>query len=53
MNGLTVAGSLTPEIINISSTSNVNRPGLWIFQVDQAQIIGMYACMLIKDCMLS
>ena len=35
INSVTVPESLTPEIINISTTSNVGVPGLWIFQVDQ------------------
>ena len=33
-----VPGSQTPEIINISTTSNVAVPGVWIFQVDQEEI---------------
>ena len=41
-NALTVTGSRTPGIMNISSTSNVNRPGLWVFRVDEAQITGLY-----------
>ena len=28
----------TPEIINVSTTSNVGVPGLWIFQVDEENI---------------
>jgi len=35
ISSVTVPESLTPEIINISTTSNVGVPGLWIFQVDQ------------------
>ena len=30
----TVPGSRTPEIINITLTSNVGRPGVWTFRVD-------------------
>ena len=30
----TVPGSQTPSIINIANTSNVDVPGMWIFQVD-------------------
>ncbi|XP_040182751.1 sushi, nidogen and EGF-like domain-containing protein 1 [Rana temporaria] len=30
-----IASSLTTEIINISSTSNVNVPGRWVFKVDK------------------
>ena len=40
MNYFTVPGSLTPEIINITHTSNVNRPGLWIFKLDRHIIAG-------------
>ena len=29
-----IPGSGTPEIINISSTSNVGREGVWLFRVD-------------------
>lgn len=34
----TVPGSRTPEIINIDTTSNVGRPGVWVFRVDTAEI---------------
>lgn len=34
-----VPGSQTPAIINIASTSNVGRPGVWLFRVDQEEII--------------
>jgi len=34
-----VPGSRTPEIINIASTSNVGRPGVWIFRMDEEIII--------------
>ncbi|XP_077312606.1 sushi, nidogen and EGF-like domain-containing protein 1 [Lithobates pipiens] len=30
-----IASSLTSEIINISSTSNVNVPGRWVFKLDK------------------
>ena len=29
-----IPNSRTPAIVNISSTSNYQQPGLWIFQVD-------------------
>lgn len=35
----TVPDSLTPDIINITYTSNVNQPGVWIFKLD-THIIG-------------
>ena len=30
-----IPGSLTPSIINIAQTSNVDIPGIWMFRVDQ------------------
>ena len=33
-----VPGSQTPDIINIDTTSNVGRPGVWIFRVDETEI---------------
>jgi hypothetical protein len=36
----TVPNSLTPGIINISQTSNVERDGLWIFRVDLGSASG-------------
>ena len=33
-----VPGSQTPEIVNISTTSNVGIPGVWIFWVDQEEV---------------
>ena len=34
-----VPGSRTSEIINIASTSNVNKPGVWIFRIDDERIV--------------
>ena len=31
--------SRTPEIMNISMSSNVGRPGVWIFRIDEDKII--------------
>ena len=33
--------SNTDAVINISSTTNINMTGIWVFQVDQAQISGI------------
>ena len=33
-----VPGSQTAEIINITTTSNVGTPGVWIFRVDEEDI---------------
>ena len=40
VNHYTVPNSLTPDIVNITRTSNVNQPGLWILKVDDYNIIG-------------
>ena len=34
-----VPESRTPEIINIATTSNVDIPGVWMFRVDQEDIM--------------
>lgn len=34
-----IPGSLTPEILNIASTSNVNVPGMWVFRLDEDDIV--------------
>jgi len=41
VNFVTIPGSLTSEIINIEETSNVDKPGRWMFQVNR----GMYTYM--------
>ncbi|CAJ0961123.1 unnamed protein product, partial [Ranitomeya imitator] len=35
----TIPGSLSPAILNISSTSNVNFPGRWAFKLDEDVIV--------------
>ncbi len=40
VNYYSVPDSLTPEIINITHTSNVDTPGLWILKVDSTIIAG-------------
>ena len=37
---INVIGSNTANIINISTTSNVDIPGIWAFQVNIPQISG-------------
>ena len=37
----TLPGSNTANVVNVSSTSNVGIPGMWMFQVNSVQIIGM------------
>ena len=39
VNHYTVPNSRTPDIVNITRTSNVNQPGLWVFKVDNYSII--------------
>ena len=39
-----VPGSQTAEIVNIDSTSNVNRPGVWIFRADEEEIVVTQEC---------
>lgn len=36
-----IPGSQTEAIINITSTSNVNVPGRWVFQVDDFKVTGV------------
>ncbi|KAL8220174.1 UNVERIFIED_CONTAM: hypothetical protein K2H54_040018 [Gekko kuhli] len=40
-NYFSIPGSRTPEIINITKTSNVNEPGRWAFQVDDFKVTGI------------
>ena len=39
VNFVTIPGSLTPDIINITKTSNVGIPGVWMFRVDQGNTL--------------
>ena len=51
-----VEGSRTPEVANIETTSNVNVAGLWIFQVNEANIIttdGEYTSSIINNLLSS
>ena len=41
INYFSIPTSRTADIVNITSTSNVNQPGLWIFKVDTYIIGGM------------
>ena len=42
VNFITIPGSLTPEVINITQTSNVGTPGVWMFKVGEGNCIPMY-----------
>ncbi|CAN2391630.1 Nidogen-like [Pristimantis euphronides] len=35
-----IPGSRTDQVLNIKSTSNVNHPGRWVFQVDKFKVPG-------------
>ena len=37
----TVTGSNTNEVINVDSTTNIGIPGMWAFQVNEAEISGI------------
>ena len=37
INYITIPGSLTPSIINITQTSNVGIPGIWMFKVNEGR----------------
>ena len=39
INSITVPGSLTPDIINVTQTSNIGNPGVWMFKVDRGKFI--------------
>ena len=38
VNSITIPGSRTQDIINISQTSNVGIPGIWMFQVNGGNV---------------
>ena len=42
INYITIPGSLTPSIINITQTSNVGIPGIWMFKVNEGIMINVY-----------
>ena len=39
VNDITIPGSLTPNIINITQTSNVGIPGVWMFKVSEGNCL--------------
>ena len=39
INFFNVPGSQTPEIINITNTSNIGIDGVWVFRVDGEEIV--------------
>ena len=42
INSYTIDGSQTPNVINLTRTSNVGLPGTWIFKVGQGKYIHTY-----------
>lgn len=58
VNFMSVPGSGTADVINISSTSNVGIPGMWLFQINQTQDQGritnvLYYYRMVHVCMHS
>lgn len=46
VNSVTIPGSMTPSVINITQTSNVGIPGVWMFQVDRGNVnFHSYVCL--------
>ena len=39
VNNITIPGSLTPSIVNITGTSNVGIPGVWMFKVGESTYV--------------
>ena len=46
---ITIPGSRTSSIINITQTSNIGIPGIWIFQVDHGNCLCM--CVIKINCL--
>ena len=42
INNTNIPGSLTPSIINITRTSNVGIPGVWMFKVSEGNCLDLY-----------
>ena len=53
INSVTIPGSLTPSIINITQTSNVDIPGIWMFKVNEGDLIFYQLYILMYVCMTS
>ena len=51
INHITIPGSRTPEIINITRTSNVGVPGMWIFKVGEGTYITTTCIFIRMTCM--
>ena len=52
INFVTIPGSLTPSIINITQTSNVGIPGIWMFRVSEGNMFGRYVHLYNIDVLL-
>ena len=48
INSITIPGSLTPSIINISKTSNVDIPGIWMFKLPRGNCICIQMSMYVR-----
>ena len=42
VDSVTLPGSLTPSIINITQTTNVGIPGMWMFKVNEGNYVILY-----------
>ena len=52
VNSITIPGSLTPNIINITQTSNVGIPGVWMFKVGEGTLCAyVITCIFVSLCM--
>ena len=43
-----IPGSSSQEIINISLTTNVEQPGVWVFQVDRNELLLIFCTCIIR-----
>ena len=41
VNSVTIPGSLSSSIINITQTTNVGIPGIWMFKVNEGKLINV------------
>ena len=52
VNFVTINGSSTPDIINIDRSSNIGRPGVWMFQVGNSMYFfansGCHKCAFVR-----
>ena len=44
INFISIPGSLTPSIINITQTSNIGISGVWMFKVGEGNVLSYWKC---------